>query len=175
MQGPMPPLSRLPSAVLLSRHLDMILRPNFPLRSRNWYSEITLYWIPSLFGRGGLLGPMSTELLRKSCSFDCFLVDGNCVDIWTAFDFAVGLGGVRILVCRESCIETEFDFVGVGIFVGLRAAFNIGLGEAFECWLRTELEVGVANVGILESLAGVDIGVATVGIQEGGGCLRGDE
>ena len=102
-------------------------------------------------------------------SFDCFLVDDTCADTWTD----VGLGGVRILVCRENCNETEFDLVGVGILVGLRAAFKIGLSEAFEFWLRTEMEVGDENAGILDSLAGVDTGVATVGILEGE-FLRGD-
>lgn len=102
------------------------------------------------------------------------MVDENCVDVRTAFDFAVGLGGVRILVCLESCSETEFGLVGVGMFVGLRAAFSIGLGEAFDCWLRADIEVGDENVGILESLAGVDIGVAHVEIAETGDFLGGD-
>ena len=102
------------------------------------------------------------------------MVDENCVENRTAFDFAVGLGGVRILVCRESCSEIEFGLAGVGMFVGLRAAFNIGLGEAFDCWLRAEMEVGDENVGILESLACVDIGVAPVEIAQTGDFLGGD-
>ena len=49
--------------------------------------------------------------------------------------------------------------IGVGILVGFKAAFNVGLGEMCDCWLLTDVELGVENFGIFDSLAGVENGV----------------